>query len=91
MNKMGFADWAILEVFGHRRLAEWRQLWERHPDAYAAAEALDERTGHTFRSPGRDSQPAALKDLRLRFAEHPSLPMLEVEEDAVLSCRVCRL
>lgn len=74
-----------------QRLAEWRQLWEKHPDQYAAAEQLEERTGHTFRSPGRDSQPAALKDLRLRFALQPSLPMLEPDEDEVISCRVCRL
>jgi 3'-phosphoadenosine 5'-phosphosulfate sulfotransferase (PAPS reductase)/FAD synthetase len=74
-----------------QRLSEWRRLWERHPAIYAAAEADEERTGHTFRSPGRDSQPAALKDLRRIWEGQPTLPLGEEREDEPQSCRVCRL
>ncbi len=75
-----------------QRLGEWQQLWQQHPAIYADAEAQEEATGHTFRSPGRDSKPAALKDLRRYFEQQPSLPMLELDEDdGKGSCRVCRL
>lgn len=74
-----------------QRLEEWRDLWERYPEVYAEAEAQEAASGHTFRSPGRDSKPAALKDLRRVFALQPSLPMLEEVEAEQQSCRVCRL
>lgn len=75
-----------------QRLSEWRRLWEKHPEIYADAEAQEEKTGYTFRSPGRDSHPAALKDLRKVFERQPSLPVFEDEEDdGFESCRVCRL
>lgn len=75
-----------------QRLPEWRRLLEKHPELYAEAEALEERVGHTFRSPGRDSYPAKLSDLRQRFAQQPSLSLWEDDEDDCrVSCRVCRL
>lgn len=75
-----------------QRLAEWRRLWERHPKIYAEAVAQEKATGHTFRSPGRDSQPASLEELAKVFERQPSLPMFEDDEDDGFdSCRVCRL
>lgn len=75
-----------------QRLSEWRRLWEKHPAIYADAEQMEEATGHTFRSPGRDSHPASLKELRQRFEMQPTLPMFEDgEEEEVSACRVCRL
>lgn len=75
-----------------QRLSEWRRLWEKHPQLYAEAEAQEAATGHTFRSPGRDSMPASLAELRKRFEQQPSLPMFEEDEDdGYQSCRVCRL
>ena len=48
-------------------LSEWYILWRDHPETYADAERQEAETGHTFRSPGRDTWPADLKSLRLRF------------------------
>jgi 3'-phosphoadenosine 5'-phosphosulfate sulfotransferase (PAPS reductase)/FAD synthetase len=73
-------------------LPEWKRLLERYPAIYADAEAQEAATGHTFRSPGRDSKPAALKDLRRVFEQQVVLPLFgEDEEDGFQSCRVCRL
>lgn len=70
-----------------QRLAEWKRLWQEHPDIYADAEAQEERVGATFRSPGRDSWPASLKDLRAEFERGRKIR----GEDKVDACRVCRI
>ena len=76
----------------HQRLGEWRNLLERHPDLYANAEQQEAETGHTFRSPGRDSHPVALADLRRSFERQPSLPMfVEPADEQQGVCRVCSL
>jgi len=71
-----------------QRLSEWYALWRDHPDAYAHGEEIEARLGHTFRSPGRDTWPAALRDLRARF-EAGDVPR-GVKESALKPCRVCR-
>lgn len=48
-------------------LPEWWRLWQFHPEKFSEAEAFETVTGHTFRSPGRDTWPAGLKGLRERF------------------------
>jgi hypothetical protein len=66
-----------------QRLAEWWRLWKDHNDRFLEAEALEDFTGHTFRSAQRDSWPASLKELRRQFesglipkgAAQTSLPM----------------
>ena len=50
-----------------QRLPEWWTLWRDRPLIYADAENQETSTGHTFRSPGRDTWPADLKGLRKRF------------------------
>lgn len=50
-----------------QRLIEWYELWRDHPEAYAKGEALEAATGHTFRSPSRDTWPASLSELRVEF------------------------
>lgn len=50
-----------------QRLSEWWSLWKTNPQKWAEGEAYEARTGHTFRSPGRDTWPAALAELRARF------------------------
>lgn len=82
-----------------QRLSEWYALWREHPAEFARGEELEAQTGHTFRSPGRDSWPAGLGELRARF-EAGYLPQgvelqgnlfaedCEVPETA---CRVCSL
>lgn len=51
----------------YQELWEWWELWKTQPDVWADAEAQEESTGHTWRSPGRDTWPTALKDLRAAF------------------------
>lgn len=80
-----------------QRLSEWWDLWREHPDLYASAETDEERTGHTYRSPGRDTWPASLRELRAEFERgrlprgaRVQLPLAETEDDTP-ACRVCRL
>lgn len=73
-----------------QRLPEWQDLWERHPDIYASAEAQETTTGHTFRSPSRDSYPASLADMRKEF-ESGRLPVYQRDLFAKTKCRVCSL
>jgi len=72
-----------------QRLIEWYELWRDHLDAYLEGEHWEEMTGHTFRSPGRDTQPVALKDLRAKF-ETGWIPKDTRDPINALKCRVCR-
>ncbi len=80
-----------------QKLAEWWLLWKEHPDLFAQGVALENATGHTFRSPSRDTWPAALRELAQRFeaGETPrgirSLPLFGEYEVSGDVCRVCRL
>lgn len=85
-----------------QRLSEWWKLWKKYPERYAHAEALEDATGHTFRSDTRDTWPASLKELRLRFeaGDIPTkgkygivpLPLFgEYDEKPRSRCRVCSL
>jgi len=76
----------------YQRLAEWWELWHEQPDKWAEGEALEELTGHTFRSPGRDSWPASMRELRERF-EAGDRPKGAGQRDLMkdMQCRVCRL
>jgi hypothetical protein len=73
-----------------QRLIEWYELWRENPAAYAQGEQWESETGHTFRSPRRDTQPASLAGLRAKF-ETGWIP--RDTRDAVndMQCRVCRL
>lgn len=78
-----------------QRLSEWYRLLKNHPAIYADAEAQELKIGATFRSPGRDTWPAALKDLRAEF-ERGRLPRgMTLQEqlwpEDVQACRVCSL
>lgn len=72
-----------------QRLIEWYEFWRDHPTSWAEGEALEELTGHTFRSPGRDTWPATMKDLRARF-EAGDVPRDTRDPINALKCRVCR-
>lgn len=50
-----------------QRLIEWWELWKHHPELWKEGEALEKYTGHTFRSPSRDTWPASMKELRQMF------------------------
>lgn len=75
-------------------LGEWWLLWREHPDLYAEAEAIEVLRGHTFRSPSRDSWPAALKDMRAEFESGRIPPRTQRQRDLFrgeMQCRACRL
>ncbi|OFX03256.1 MAG: hypothetical protein A3E78_12005 [Alphaproteobacteria bacterium RIFCSPHIGHO2_12_FULL_63_12] len=72
-----------------QRLIEWWELWKYDPEGYAEGERYEEITGHTFRSPGRDTWPAALKDLRREF-ESGRVPRDTRDPISNMQCRVCR-
>lgn len=78
-----------------QRLSEWWELWKTNPEKWAHGEAREAAIGHTFRSPGRDSWPASLAELRVRF-ERGDVPR-DVElnysmfENAQAPCRACTL
>jgi 3'-phosphoadenosine 5'-phosphosulfate sulfotransferase (PAPS reductase)/FAD synthetase len=76
----------------YQRLGEWYNLFTDHPDIYASAEADEKRWGHTYRSPGRDTWPAGLKELRELFQQGKkpdrSLKMMENRQGM---CRACSL
>jgi hypothetical protein len=80
-----------------QRLIEWFELWQNDPDAYAEAENLEAITGHTWRSPSRDSWPTSLEGLRIRFeaGQRPNetrkgfVAGLRIDGDRD-QCRVCR-
>lgn len=71
-----------------QRLSEWYALWKEHPDEYKKGEAYEKATGFTFRSPGRDTWPAGLVQLRRRFENGDKPRGVGDTNDA---CRVCKL
>lgn len=73
-----------------QRLIEWYEFWLTDPQGWAEGEALEKSTGHTFRSPGRDTWPASMKELRARF-EQGDVPRDTRDALNEMKCRVCRL
>lgn len=79
----------------HQRIGEWFLLWLENRDLYLDAEADEARIGGTFRTPGRDKWPTALRDLRAEF-ETGNIPTASLDRMAreamrAGSCRVCSL
>lgn len=76
-----------------QQLNEWWELWKTKPNEYAKGELLEAQHGHTFRSPGRDTWPAGLADLRQRF-EAGHIPRGADVQTRLFEnterCRVCR-
>lgn len=79
----------------HQRIDEWWDLWKNHPEEWAAGEALEVEIGGTMRSPGRDTWPVAMRDLRIEFesGRTPKAILKRLEDPAreVGGCRVCTL
>lgn len=77
----------------YQTLGQWWNLWKQYPETYADAERDEAATGHTYRSPGRDTWPAALSELRVEFERGriPSGSDVQRPLFASLQCRVCRL
>lgn len=76
-------------------LPQWYDLWRDYPDIYADAVAQEQAFGHTFRSDGRDTWPAALDKLSTRFANGDKPRGLSDQESlfgfSANQCRTCSL
>lgn len=73
-------------------LGQWYNLWRDNLPIYLAGEAVEEARGHTFRSPGRDTWPVPLKELRAWF-ESGKIPRgadIQADMFSAQQCRVCR-
>lgn len=75
----------------YQRLIEWFEYWRDHRDNWMEGEALEDLTGHTFRSPGRDSWPASMRGLRARFEAGDVPKDTRRDPMGALKCRVCRI
>ncbi len=81
----------------HQRLGEWFELWRDHRDIFMDAEADEDEFDATYRTPGRDTWPSALRDMRTRFeaGDVPERSLMrmqrERESQKVGACRVCSL
>lgn len=78
----------------YQTLGEWWDLWKDYPALYLDAERQENETGHTFRSPSRDSWPAKLSDMRTMF-ERGEIPRgASVNGDLFQNeskCRACSI
>jgi len=72
----------------HQRIGEWRDFWVNHPERYQLAVEQEQRMGHTFRSPGRDTWPVDLAGLRAAFES--GRPIRGDKKNGSI-CRVCSL
>jgi 3'-phosphoadenosine 5'-phosphosulfate sulfotransferase (PAPS reductase)/FAD synthetase len=79
----------------HQRLGEWWELWDAYPDLFNEAVIFEDETGHTFRTPGRDSWPSSLREMRERFerGDKPTISLNRMARERMQSggCRVCSL
>lgn len=80
----------------YQRLSEWYELWRDHPERFAEAKAWEEKTGHSFRSPHRDTWPVLLQDLEKEFMRRKIPAGVKLQHDLfsdeqLESCRVCEL
>lgn len=79
----------------HQRIGEWYLLWVRHPEFFDEGIELEDEMGATFRTPGRDSGPSSLRELKAEFASgrvpKASLDRMDRERMASGGCRVCSL
>lgn len=83
-----------------QKLGEWYLLWRDNLEAYMQAEGWENYvsgmrgTPYTFRSKDRDSWPASLKDLRLRFeaGDVPTRSLQMMDKRRLIgACRICTL
>lgn len=79
----------------HQQIGEWWDLWNEYPEEWAVGEALEKEIGGTLRSPGRDTWPVSMKDLRAAF-ESGRMPKAILKRQTnptrqTGGCRVCTL
>lgn len=81
-----------------QRIVEWKRLWKNHPELFQRAVEMEQEIGGTFRSPGRDTWPASLAELREQFeggrrVQGEEVPgqrrLFDCDQEAL--CRVCSM
>lgn len=79
----------------HQRIGEWWECWAFHRTVFYEAVALEKLTGHTFRTPGRDSWPTSLEEMAARFeaGDKPTISLNRMTRERMTagSCRVCAM
>ena len=79
----------------YQRLGEWWNLWRDWPEYFKQGEDIEAAVGHTFRSDGRDTWHAGLRELRLEFekgkrpANAGQLNLFDAREGDM--CRACSM
>ncbi|MDE2040720.1 MAG: hypothetical protein KGO96_12395 [Elusimicrobia bacterium] len=79
----------------HQRIGEWYELWRDFPEVFDDAVADEDERGATYRTPGRDSWPSSLREMREKFRAglipKTSLARMGRERMAAGGCRVCSM
>ncbi len=73
----------------YQKLDEWKTLLETYPDRYQSYVDIENDMGHTFRSPGRDTWPASLAELRDEFQSGRKLRPARKSPEK--KCRFCSM
>ena len=76
------------DVCFFQRVSEWKALLRRYPSRFKDGEAYEALTGATFRTPGRDSWPVALRDFRAAVEQQQEF---DLEDEPADTCRACTL
>lgn len=83
------------ELCFYQKLAEWKRLKTLRPEAFGKGVEIETETGHTFRSPSRDTWPAALAELADEFDTGRKVRGEDRIKDSSCDqqdlCRVCSL
>lgn len=72
-----------------QRLPEWKRLLERYPERYEYYVQVEKRMGHTFRTPGKDTWPTSLEDLRAEILS--GRKMRNTKARGTQRCRFCSM
>ena len=79
----------------HQRIGEWFLLWQEHPEFFDQGVELEDEFNETLRTPGRDSWPSSLREMRGVFetgrVPTVSLDRMKRERMEAGACRVCSL
>jgi hypothetical protein len=74
-----------------QRIDEWWNLWFRYRSYWLRGERIERDLGHTFRTPGKDNWPTAMKDLRKTFEKGHSPRKAPLQSNLMSKCAVCKM
>lgn len=75
----------------YQRLIDWQRLWKLYPDRFEVGVRLEQKYGHTFRSPTKDKHPTSLAELRTEFEKGWVPRYHKTKKDGRGGCRVCSM